>query len=74
MIQPIDFLPASYHQKRQAQQKTLWRRGVFVVFVALIAAGAFGQWQSRLRLQTTRDGGFHFWCLYPTAARINSDV
>jgi Tfp pilus assembly protein PilN len=56
MIPSIDFLPTSYHQKRQAQQKTLWRRGVSVVFVALIAAGAFGQWQSRLRLQTTRDG------------------
>ena len=56
MIQTIDFLPTSYHQKRQAHQKTLWRRGVFFVFMALIAAGAFGQWQSRLRLQTTRDG------------------
>ena len=55
MIQTIDFLPTSYHQKRQTQQKTIWRRGVFFVFVALIAAGAFGQWQSRIRLQTTRD-------------------
>lgn len=56
MTQIINFLPDSYHRRRQKQRKRIWRRGVFVVFVALIAAGALGQWRSRLRLESTRDG------------------
>lgn len=55
MIQNIDFLPASFHQERHGRQSRVWRRGVLLVFLALVAAGTAGQWRIRAGLEASRD-------------------
>lgn len=55
MIPSIDFLPATYHVKRQREHKTLWRRMMVFFFLALAALGTWQQRQIRLKLEARRD-------------------
>lgn len=50
-MQQIDFLPASYHRRRQLRQTTLWRRGALAAFLALIVLGVIHQQTTRRALQ-----------------------
>jgi Tfp pilus assembly protein PilN len=55
MIPKIDFLPGSYHQRRQSHQKTLWRRALLAVFLGLIVIGSLGLTQTNSELRGQRD-------------------
>ena len=55
MTPKIDFLPESYHQRRHSHQKTLWRRSLLAVFLALIIIGSLGLKGTNARLQAERD-------------------
>ncbi len=54
-LQEIDFLPASYHQKRQRQKKSVWRRAVLIVVVGIVVAGSLRQRQVVVNLERRRD-------------------
>jgi Tfp pilus assembly protein PilN len=55
MLIDIDFLPASYQQRRERGRKRVWRRGVFLVLLGLLMLGGLKQRQTRLELVRERD-------------------
>jgi len=55
MFAAIDFLPASYREKRLRQRQRVWRRSALGVLLLLIVAGALGQRQTRANLNQTRE-------------------
>lgn len=55
MNMEIDFLPESYHKKRQCRQKKTWRRGILVVFMLIIGASTYQQWLQQADLEANRD-------------------
>jgi Tfp pilus assembly protein PilN len=55
IVQSIDFLPTSYHRTKQQHQKTVWRRALLVVFLALIVTGTLRQFYVQSALKQDRD-------------------
>ncbi len=55
MVPSIDFLPATYHEQRQREQKTLWRRMMVFFFLALAVLGTWQQRQLCRKLEARRD-------------------
>ena len=55
IVQSIDFLPASYHRTKQQNQKTVWRRALLVVALALIVTGTLRQIYVQSALKQDRD-------------------
>ncbi len=55
MTNHIDFLPDSYRQSKQLQQKQVWRRGVLAVFMGIVVLGGLGQQEMILRLKQRRN-------------------
>ena len=43
IVKEIDFLPESYHTKRQQGRKKIWRRGILVVFLLIIGSSTIQQ-------------------------------
>ena len=55
MVHDIDFLPDSYRQQQERRQRRHWRQGVFAIALVLIGIGTLGRYQTRTRLEVTRD-------------------
>ena len=55
MVPQIDFLPATYHVRRQREHKTLWRRTMVLFFLALAVLGTWQQRKLRTKLESRRD-------------------
>jgi hypothetical protein len=55
MVPQIDFLPASYHQQRQREHKTAWRRMLLLFFLAIAVLGVVQQRRIRQKLEARRD-------------------
>ena len=55
MVHDIDFLPDSYRQSQQRRKKTLWRRAVLFVVLAIIVAGTLHQRQSQKQVLQQRN-------------------
>lgn len=50
----IDFLPKSYHDRRQRRHRSLWRQGMLSIVALLVVAGVWGQKQRLKRLDQDR--------------------
>ena len=55
MIPDLDFLPASYHEKRHQRQKKSWRVGILVAFCILVVLGSVQIQSKKTSLRNERD-------------------